>query len=318
MFSWSKLEKPIKLLAPMAGYTGSAFRQICRELGADLVMTELISADAIYFALKKSKQRLLSSKTFELMQFNQAERPVIIQLFGKDPEKFKIAAKFIEQELKADGIDLNLGCSVRKVLRSGHGAALLKSPEKIIEIIAEIKKAVKIPISVKTRLGFSSPNEILDIGPKIAQAGAQAIIVHGRTVKAGFSGKADWENIYQMKDKLKDVVVIGNGDINSYSEIGQRIGNLDGVAIGRAALAKPWVFSTDKIKLDDIIKIAIRHSELNFKCRGKHGIIEMRKSLIWYFKGLPDAVKIRSQIVKIETMNDIKKILLLIKKEGEV
>ncbi len=306
---WQQIKKPIKLLAPMAGYTDSVFRSICKDFGADAVMTELISADAIYFALKKSKEKLLKSKTYSLMQFQESERPVVIQLFGKDPEKFIVAAGFIETELKADGIDLNLGCSVKKVLKSGHGAALLNDIDQAVLIIKSLKESTKLSISVKTRTGFSDQSEILKFGPELAAAGADAIIVHGRTAKQGFAGEADWTNIYKLKEMLPDTIIIGNGDIKKYDDIIKRVKNLDGVAIGRAALGRPWIFSGKEPKSSELVKLIRKQARLAYKMKGKQGIIELRKHLVWYFKGFENALELRKASIMIESLEDVERIL---------
>jgi nifR3 family TIM-barrel protein len=306
---WDQIPKPIKLLAPMAGYTDSTFREICREQGADVVMTELISADAIYFALRKSRARLQASKTHELMEFKSSEKPLVIQLFGKDPEKFIVASKYIEQDLKADGIDINMGCSVRKVLRSGHGAALLQNEDAAVELVRKLSESTGLPISVKSRLGYDDPTQILTLGPKLAAAGAKVLIIHGRTAKQGFSGEVDWDPIYKLKELLPETIIIGNGDINSYEQIATKLNNLDGVAIGRAALGQPWVFSGRKPSHEELIKLAKSQAASAFESKGRHGIIELRKHLIWYFKGLPNATEIRKELVKVETLEGVNNIL---------
>lgn len=306
---WTKLPKPIKLLAPMAGYTSSVFRSICRGYGADVVMTELISADAIYFALRKSKTRLLESKTYELLKFTEQERPIVIQLFGKDPEKFLVAGEFITNELKADGIDINMGCAVRKVLRSGHGAALLKDKEEALNIVSTLSKKLATPISVKTRLGYNDPDQILDFGPELILAGAKAVIVHARTATQGFAGIADWTNIYKLKGLTSNGIIIGNGDINSCDDIRDKLQNLDGIAIGRAALSQPWIFSGQELSHEEKIRLALEQAQLSFKAKGEHGIIELRKHLIWYFKGLPNASELRRQLVQVKSIEDVDNVL---------
>jgi len=319
MFDLQKIKKPIKILAPMAGYTDSPFRQICRGFGADLTMTELVSADAIYFALKKSEKSLLNSKTYELLRFSAAERPLFIQLFGRTPERFLVAGEFLQNRLKVDGIDINFGCSVRKVLKSGHGAALLREPKLAGEIVKILTDNFQVPISVKTRIGFSDNREIFEFLPEIIAAGAAMVTLHGRTVKAGFSGDADWETIYQAKKKHSDILIIGNGDIKKNSEIFERVNNLDGVAIGRGALAAPWIFNTDKTpSLKDKIEIALKHAELVDVVKGDHGIIELRKNLLWYFKGLKNAHQWRQKLVIVKNLNDAKSILNEIEKSGEI
>ena len=274
---WQKLKKPIKVLAPMAGYTDSAFRLMCKKFGADVVISELVSADAIAFGKFSVSNSQFSIKvtgkknnsTADLLSFYEVERPFIVQLFGKNPANFAKAAKWITENLKPDGIDINMGCPARKVVGSDHGAALLKNPALAVEIVKAVKENTNLPVSVKTRLGWENDDEILEFAPLLADAGISAIIIHARTYKDGFSGVARWENIYKIKEKLgKNITVIGNGDVgltnkfeirNPKSETNLKFQNsndknqtancqlptadlLDGYAIGRASFGKPWIF----------------------------------------------------------------------------
>ncbi|MFA6963581.1 MAG: tRNA-dihydrouridine synthase family protein [Patescibacteria group bacterium] len=323
---WQKLDKPIKILAPMAGYTDSAFRQLCRELGADLVMTELISADAIFHTakhwFKDEKGEWQSTKgkdeTLQMLKFAQEERPIIIQLFGKFPEKFAFAAKWISENLKPDGIDINMGCPARKVVGSDHGAALLKNPTLACEIVRAVKENTDLPVSVKTRLGWGDDDQILEFAPELVKAGISAIMIHGRTYKDGFKGRARWDNIFEVKKIVGDkCVVIGNGDLDSMSR--SRISSLqygmtdgvilDGYSIGRAAIGKPWIFSNDEITPEMLKKIALRHAKLSFERKGEHGIVEFRKHLLFYLKGFPGAKDLRKEAVSIESYDDVAKLL---------
>jgi nifR3 family TIM-barrel protein len=331
---WTKKNnKPLLVLAPMAGYTDSAFRQLCHEFGADIVVSELISADAIAYTKFKiqnlkfknnEEYTVLEGKnnaTAEMLMFSQKERPFVVQLFGKYPEKFAKASKWISEELKPDGIDINMGCPARKVVGSDHGAALLKNPDLAVEIVKAVKENTQLPVSVKTRLGWDSDDQILDFAPRLVEAGIDAITIHGRTYKDGFKGVARWENIYQTKFKIqnlkfkKEVAVIGNGDISSYEEAMERANNgvtkLDGVAIGRAVFGKPWIFQKiknqkSKIKIKELV---IRHAELAFETKGERGIIEMRKHLLAYTKGLPNAKELRRELVEVKSVKEIEEII---------
>ncbi len=245
---WKRIDKPLLVLAPMAGYTDSAYRTLCRGFGADITMSELVSADSIYHSankwsknlrchpelvfdstltlsstLRKEPSRSTSSgpecklkagsdsnesrverdsgsstgeipdkvqndrkvgnKTLEMLRFHKNERPFVIQLFGKYPKKFAFAAKWVEENLKPDGIDINMGCPARKVVGSDHGAALLKDHKLACEIVNAVKENISIPLSVKTRLGWEDDDEILEFAPKLVDAGVDAIIIHGRTYK---------------------------------------------------------------------------------------------------------------------------------------
>ena len=336
---WKKLKRPIKVLAPMAGYTDSAFRIMCKKFGADVVISELISTDAIAhakFRIVNHESRIMvdstkRNSTAELLSFYEAERPFVVQLFGKNPANFAKASKWITENLKPDGIDINMGCPARKVVGSDHGAALLKNPELAVEIVKAVKENTNLPVSVKTRLGWENDEEILKFAPLLVDAGIDAIIIHGRTYKDSFSGVARWENIYKVKEMLGEkVAVIGNGDIKESSQFSvfssqnnsdKKIRNcqLDGFAIGRATFGKPWVFgqNTDnkiqlpacKVEITELKEIILEHAKLAFDSKKEKGIIEFRKHLLQYLKGFPEAKKLRLEAVKIEKIVDIEKIL---------
>lgn len=322
---WQKLKKPILLLAPMAGYTDSAFRIVCKKQGANLLMTELVSADAVaHFALKRKAKSeklktnegdLLKNPTYKLMEFEKVEMPIIVQLFGKDPEKFAVATKWIEENLKPSGIDINMGCPAKKVVGSDHGATLLRDQERGVAVVKAVRAATSLPVSVKTRLGWESDDEILEFGPKLIAAGVDALIIHGRTYRDGFSNTARWENIHKLKaksEKLKaKVIIIGNGDIRSQADINQKIGNLDGVAIGRGAVGNPFIFNSGFEKLSDAKKFKVKketileHARLAFEIKGEKGIVELRKHLLSYFRGHPRAKELRKQFVTVKTVEEI-------------
>jgi len=334
---WQDLDKPIKVLAPMAGYTDSAFRLLCRENGADVVMTELISADAIAQMLKHAqvesrklnveghKEKLISNKvicnknqsTGDLLSFFEQERPLVVQLFGKYPEKFALATKWITENLKPDGIDINMGCPARKVVGSDHGAALIKYPKLAAEIVRAVKDNTDLPVSVKTRLGWENPDQILEFAPVLAGAGIDALIVHGRTYKQGFAGKADWDNIYKVKEMLPELVVIGNGGLESIPDIQYSKFDipLDGFAIGQATFGQPWIFD-EKIKnpisKTKLKKIILFHAKLAFTTKGELGIIEFRKHLLAYLKGFPGAKELRKEAVTITNLIDIGRVVSLL------
>jgi len=331
---WKELDKPIKVLAPMAGYTDSAFRLLCRELGADVVVSELVSADAIFHHSKywyqddqgEWRSRHGKDETLQMLKFMEGERPYVIQLFGKFPEKFAFAAKWVSENLKPDGIDINMGCPARKVVNSDHGAALLKNPELACEIVRAVKDNTSLPVSVKTRLGWDNDDQILQFVPALKSAGIDAILIHGRTYKDGFKGKARWENIFEVKKAMGDsLVVIGNGDVDSISKseflISNKILNpniqntksniqvLDGFAIGRAVFGKPWIFSRESVDEAELKKIILRHSELVYETKGEYGLVEFRKHLLSYLKGFPNVKELRKQAVQIKSLNDIRSII---------
>jgi len=327
------LKKPILILSPMAGYTDSAFRIVCKSQGANLLMTELISADAIaHFVAKKQDARnklqtnhksqiikFKTNSTYKLMEFRKAEMPIIVQLFGKHPEKFAVAAAWIEKNLSPAGIDINMGCPAKKVVGSDHGVTLLRDQVRGIEVVKAVRAATKLPLSVKTRLGWERDDEILEFAPKLIAAGVDALIIHGRTYKDGFSGEARWENIYQVKNEVRSknygTIVIGNGDIREHKDIDKRLKNLDGVAIGRGAVGNPFVFNkeyaglSEEKKIDLKKKIILEQAGLALDNKGKKGIIELRKHLLSYFRGHERAKELRKEFVKVKNLADIKEVL---------
>lgn len=322
---WNDLERPIKVLAPMAGYTDSAFRLLAREFGADVVMTELVSADAIAYAkLKVERQktkaesrelifnRVVATKnqpTADLLSFFEAERPLVVQLFGKYPEKFGLAAKWVTENLKPDGIDINMGCPARKVVGSDHGAALIKYPDLAAEIVRVVKDNTDLPVSVKTRLGWDDPETILEFAPVLYKAGIDAVIIHGRTYKQGFKGEADWTNIYKLKEMLPELVVIGNGGVKSVESLKLKVNSLDGAAIGQASFGKPWIFSGRELDRDRLKKLILRHAELTFVVKGEYGLIEFRKHLLRYLSGFDGAKELRKEAVVIQSMKNIEELV---------
>lgn len=308
------------MLSPMAGYTDSAFRIICKQQGADLLITELISADAIAHWAKKTAD-IKNTPTYKLMEFQKAEMPIIVQLFGKHPEKFAIAAKWIEENLKPAGIDINMGCPAKKVVKSDHGATLLRDQERGVEVVRAVRAATKLPLSVKTRLGWESDDEILEFAPKLIAAGVDALIIHGRTYKDGFSNTARWDNIYKLKAQNSNVKIIGNGDIKDQKDIEEKLNNLDGIAIGRGTVGNPFIFNKLFEKLSDSEKLAIKkqaileHAKLSCELKGEKGIIELRKHLLAYFKGHPRAKELRKMFVAVKNIEDVKSMLAAIDTE---
>ena len=327
---WEKIKKansPILALAPMAGITDSAFRQICKSFGADLVYTEMVSADGLAYG---------SKKTFELMKFNKKEKPIILQLFGKKPENFSKAISNKQSAVNNfDGIDVNMGCPSKKVVNSGHGVALMEEPKLACEIVRSLKKATKLPVSVKTRLGFKNKNEILSFGPKMEKAGADALCVHARTYKQGFSGPIDLEIIKKLKSKLKIPLIVSGGIYEP--EDAKKVLNktkANGIMIARGALGRPWIFKEISYELREyrcqfceyaniekntlsfdwarIKKTALKHAALAYKSKGDYGIIEMRKHLAWYVKNQPNAKELRRKLVRVETVEEIENIFIVL------
>ena len=333
---WSQLKKPIYVLAPMAGVADSAFRQICKSFGADVVYSEMISATAVVYD---------SKKTFELMEFSKKERPFVVQLFGSKPEHFAKAAKIVEKKIKPDGIDINFGCPVKKVARQGAGAVLMNDFKLAREIVAAVINNTSLPVSIKIRSCVGS-SKALDFLKYLADLDIKAVMIHGRSAAQGNSGEIDWKMIKQARLFVKGVL-LANGGIKTAADADGLLKKTgaDGVGIGQGALGKPWIFEQLKIKRqsdiqdgqinkipltpfvkggkqrEDIFKIMLRHAKLaeklkgNQACpqrsrlRGGRGIIEMRKHLCWYVSGLPDASFLRRGLIKVESVKEIKKIL---------
>jgi len=238
-FSWQKLPKPFFALAPLAGISDSPFRQICKEYGADLVFTELISAEALSRCQKK---------TLDLIAFSQKERPIILQLFGKNPESFAAAARVVENlpaKKKPDGLDLNCGCPARKVKNHGSGISLMRDPDLVNQIIHAITINTKLPLSIKIRAGIKKEKiQASEFIQKIHIQNLAAITVHGRYFEQGFSGEIDFSEIKKVKKIVGDKIVIGNGNIKDYesAKIMLERTNSDGLMIGQGSFGKPWIF----------------------------------------------------------------------------
>lgn len=317
-FSWTKIERPIVALAPMEGYTDSAFRQLVKTYAPGVIcFTEFTSSDALKYNSKVSKKKITIDKK---------EQPVIVQLFGKHPDHFVEAAKQVEA-MGAAAIDINMGCPAKKVIASQHGSALMKNPDLAAEIVNALSKNTKLDVSVKTRIGFSSFDEdhFYNFCKNLAAAGAKLLTIHGRTTKQGYAGKANWEPIYELKKQL-NIPIIGNGDIDSPETAVEKLKNLDGVMIGRATFGNPLIMKhiydafypnkASKATLPNWFDLAKKHIALSVKTKGeKRGMLEMRKHLAMYFKGFPNAATYRSKLVRVETEEEALKLIKEIKKE---
>ena len=311
---WKKLKTPIIALAPMAGYTDSAYRQLIKSVCNEVIcFTEFTSADGISYA---------SKKTLEQIQFNaQNEHPIVAQIFGKHPNHFVKAAKYLE-EIGVDAIDINLGCPARKVFSSDHGSAILKNPTLAYEIVQATNEATKLAVSVKTRIGIDKIDSdfIINFCKNIAKAGAGLITLHGRTAKQMYTGIANWEIIYEVKKNL-NIPVIGNGDIRSKEDAVKKIKNLDGIMIGRGTMGNFWLMAeiyaalhhknyTRPATFAEKLPYFLKHCELNIATKGeKIGILEMRKHLASYIKGIPNASELRSKLVRVNTLKEAEEIL---------
>ncbi|MBU0646804.1 tRNA-dihydrouridine synthase [Patescibacteria group bacterium] len=304
---WKKMHKPIYALAPMAGVTDSAFRQMCKSFGADVVYSEMISAAAIFYN---------SKKTLELMEFDKKERPFVIQLFGSNPEHFAYATKYITEKIKPDGIDINFGCPVKKVAKQGAGAILMDNLKLAREIIEAVINNTNLPVSLKIRSKVKQTTA-LDFLKYLADLDIKAIMIHGRTVNQCHSGPVDYDIIKQARKFFKGII-LANGGVKNVFDANNLLEKTkaDGIGIGQGAIGNPWIFKevkSQKLKVksdrEELFKIILKHAKLAQKLKGEQGIIEMRKHLCSYVKGLKDASDLKKEFVKIKSLSEIKNIL---------
>ncbi len=309
-------------LAPMAGVTDSAFRIIVRELVDApyrknlLMFSEMISCNGIHYR---------NEKTLEMLQTSDGERPVAIQLFGSNPEVCAEAAKFVEDFGTAAVIDFNMGCPAPKIVKNGEGSALMQNPKLVGEILAAVRKAVKIPFSVKIRLGYDENINAVEIAKVAESAGVDFIAVHGRTRPQFYSGVANWEEIAKVKAAVK-IPVIANGDVRDFDSLDTilKITNADGVMIGRAAQGNPFIIGAllkyfltgEKIappSLNKRAEVMKRHFEKLIEFKGENvAVREMRAHAAWYTKGLRGGAEFRKNFNRSETVEDFAKIINLL------
>ena len=290
------------VLAPMAGVTDLPFRLLCKEQGAGLICTEMVSAKAIYYKNKNTES---------LMAIDERERPVSLQLFGSEPDLMAEIARQIE-ERNFDILDIN-----------GEGSALMKNPRLVHEIIYKVSRAIKKPLTVKIRKGFTEDSvNAVEIARIAQDAGAAAIAVHGRTREQYYSGQADWDIIRQVKEAVS-IPVIGNGDVDSpqKAEAMARETGCDGIMIGRGVQGNPWLFSRilhyqetgellpppDK---EEVKKMMLRHGRLQLEYKGAYtGIREMRKHIAWYSSGMPHSAAVRRKVNEVETWEELEELI---------
>ncbi len=309
-----KIENKI-VLAPMAGISNSSFRKIIKEMGAGLIYCEMVSDKAICYG---------NEKTLDLLKMEDIERPIAQQIFGSDKNSFVEAAKKVEKLMHPDIIDINMGCPVPKIaVRSQAGSALLKNPEKIGEIVRAVVKSVSIPVTVKIRSGWDEDSiNAVEVAKIIEASGASAITVHPRTRKQGYSGKANWDIIRQVKESVS-IPVIGNGDVTT-PELAKKMLNetgCDAVMIGRGVLGNPWLIKNcityldtnkynDFITLKEKIEILERHFKMLVEDKSeKQALLEIRSHALWYLKGEKGSASIKNQICKAQSSTDIFSIL---------
>ena len=294
------------ILAPMAGVTDLPFRVLCREQGAGCVVTEMVSAKAILYNNRNTR---------ELLQIDPAERPAAVQLFGSEPDIMaEIAARL--EEGPYDYIDVNMGCPVPKIVNNGEGSALMKNPRRAQEVLTAMVKAVKKPVTVKFRKGFNDLSvNAVEFAKMAESCGVAAVAVHGRTREQYYSGKADWDIIRRVKEAVR-IPVIGNGDIFTPEDAGRMLKETgcDGIMVARGAKGNPWLFGRINHYLDtgqvlsgpsmaEIKAMILRHGRMLVRFKGEGvAMREMRGHMAWYTKGMPHSATLRNEINQVETL----------------
>lgn len=313
---WKKFQKagkPILALAPLAGFTDSAFRQVCKKYGADVVYSEMASATALFYTAKKANK---DNTTLKLLKFNRAkEKYYVVQLFGANPEHFAVAARIITKQIKPDGIDINFGCPVPKIVKQGAGSGLMKDLKRSRAVIEAVLANTDLPVSIKIR-AKAGEIDAFKFLQNISDLPVAAIMIHGRTLNQGFAGPVDFQLIRAARKYFKGVILT-NGGINSLKDAQRALkeSKANGLGLARGVLGRPWLFKEIKtghqfdLKQKQIFKIAIDHATSVYKLKGKIGLIELRKHLVWYVAGLTGAAKIRERLVKVKSLKEIKDIL---------
>lgn len=302
------------ILGPMAGVTDLPFRLLCKEQGADLVYTEMISAKGIYYNNKNTEQ---------LWKIEESERPAALQLFGSDPELMADMAARIE-ERNFDILDINMGCPVPKVVNNGEGSALMKNPKLAGEIVSAVSRRIKKPVTVKFRKGFTEETaNAVEFARRMEDSGAAAIAVHGRTREQYYGGKADWDIIRRVKETVR-VPVIASGDIFTPQDAlacEQETG-CDGLMLARGVRGNPWLFrqiktyreigrTEEKPDFEELVKMILRHAKMLAEYKGEQmGIREMRKHVAWYTAGYKHSASLRRQVNQVESYDELEHLLV--------
>ncbi len=302
------------VLAPMAGVCNSAFRKIIKEMGVGLMYAEMVSDKALLYDSKKTK---------DMLYMEECERPIAQQIFGSDKDTFVEAAKYVESYMRPDIIDINMGCPVPKVaVKAQAGAALLKNPDKIKEIVSAVVDAVSVPVTVKIRSGWDSNSiNAVEVAKICEVAGASAITIHGRTRAQGYSGTVDYDIIKKVKESVS-IPVIGNGDVVDIDSAKKMFATgVDAIMVGRGCLGNPWLIRElvtyfdkgiviDKVSYKERIEMCFHHLDylMKIKCE-KVAVLEMRSHIAWYIKGLLDCVAVKNECFKVNSASELKSIL---------
>jgi tRNA-dihydrouridine synthase B len=296
------------ILAPMAGVSEAPFRQICRRLGADVLISEFLSAEAIRRGIRK---------TLEGAEFEPVERPIGVQIYGADPEAMARAAAIVTESYQPEFLDINFGCPVKKVVQRNGGSGCLRDLDLVDRIIRAVRAATHLPVTVKTRSGWSEDRrDPVAIALRMQEAGAQAFTLHARTRTQMFSGKANWDEIARVVEAL-DIPVIGNGDIQRADDVLRMKAHTGcaAVMVGRGSFGNPWLFRDARALLRgepqppaptaaERFLLALEHAQLALRLQGdsRKTVIEFRKHLGWYTKGLPGSAALRERLFQVETM----------------
>ena len=329
---WSNLPKPILALAPMAGVTDTAFRQMCKRFGADVIYTEFASANALVYDNKKTR---------ELIAYAPEEQPVVCQIFGNDPEMFFKSVKILET-MGFTGVDINFGCPAYKVVKHGGGVSLMKNPKLCAEIVQAACAGSGLPVSIKIRASIKAGQDTkdkiegddelgkyecavdvvtaLDLVNAIRHLPAQAIMIHARSFEQPFDGEPNVDIISQVRT-IWPRILLANGGIYSPEKAKEILEQTkaDGVGIARGAWGRPWIFQQIKDYLasgqyqhldwEEIKNTMLKHASLALTSKGTHGLLDLRKHLAWYVKGMPGAAETRAKLVHVNTVADVVKIL---------
>jgi len=296
------------ILAPMAGVSEPPFRQICRRFGADILMTEFLSAEAIRRGIRK---------TLEGCEFEPVERPIGVQIYGAEPDAMARAAAIVTEAYRPEFIDINFGCPVKKVVQRNGGSGCLRDLDLVERIIRAVVAATPLPVTVKTRSGWSDADrDPVRIALRMQDAGARAFTLHARTRTQMFTGHADWDEIARVVEAL-EVPVIGNGDVSDGADIFrmQRHTGCAAIMVGRGSFGNPWIFRDGRALLEggslppapeaaERFAVAAEHAQLALRLQGdsRKTVIEFRKHLGWYTKGLPGASQLRERLFQVESM----------------